>query len=760
MGQAVAERTILRKGEDWEAVADRVSLGNVSLVPADKRPKDEFKRMSDHMAKATLLMSGRHLQHGDETQPTRNSEVFTNCATAATSFALFLLLLNGSGVGRDYSDEMILVDYDHAPQLRCVLADTHPDFIWGRHESVRDARHKYGKGRKVRWHTVEDSREGWAKAMELYEVMTFQKIHSDKTLILDFSQVRCKGSPINGMQSRPSSGPVPTMDALMHVSTLKGLGLDPWLQAMYADHYLAECVLVGGARRAARMSTKSWRDRSVLDFIEVKRPIEYHGKTLEEVAFLREQKNPTSFLWSSNNSITVDEEFWELLNIPEPGPEGRRQLWRHAQKVFSRLVECAYGDGTGEPGIINADKLTTNLEGWDYEDAPYMGSKKFQVNGDTRLYLSLLAQAAKGMRYPMITNPCGEITLTVLGGYCVIADVVPFHADTLEEAEDAFRVATRALMRVNTMDSLYAREVKRTNRIGVGMTGVHEFAWKFFKVGFKDLVRPDFDLYFLAKARGRDPMGDGPATRAAAFWMTLARFSRAVKEEARSYAAVLGVVVPHTDTTIKPAGTTSKLFGLTEGWHLPAYAEYLRWVQFKEDDPLVAQYEALGYPIQRDLRSYRGMVIVGFPTVPTIATLGMGDELVLAGDATPEDQYRWLMLGEKYYIRGVDKDGHLLPESGNQISYTLKLKPEVVTIEEYRRVLLEWQSKVRCCSVMLQEDGSAYEYLPEEPLTKARYEEVLQSIKGQAEKEDVGFEHVDCASGACPVDFNGVAIPS
>jgi hypothetical protein len=753
MGQAVAERTILRPGEDWEQVASRVSFGNISLVSADKRPSDEFKMMNHHMAKATLLMSGRHLQHGDETQPTRNSEVFTNCATSATSFALFLLLLNGSGVGRDYSDSMILTDYDHAPQLRCVLSDDHRDFIWGRHESVRDAKHKYGKGRKVKWHTVDDSREGWAKAMEVYETMTFQKIHSDKTLILDFSNVRPKGAPIGGMQNRPSSGPVPTMDALMNVATLKGLGLDPWMQALYVDHYLAECVLVGGARRAARMSTKSWRDKSVLEFIEAKRPIEYQGLYVEQVAFVRDSKNPTSFLWSSNNSITVDEEFWELLGIPEPGPEGRRQLWKHAQKVFKRLVECSYGDGTGEPGIINADKLNVNLDGWDYEDGSYIGSQKFQVNQDTRLYLSLLASAAKEMKYPMITNPCGEIALTVLGGYCVIADVVPFHADTLDEAEDAFRVATRALMRVNTMDSLYNREVRRTNRIGVGMTGVHEFAWKFFRVGFKDLVNPDFEDYHMGRIRGRQ--SDDAGTRAADFWMTLARFSRAVKDEAYKYAQVLGVSVPHTDTTIKPAGTTSKLFGLTEGWHLPAFAEYMRWVQFKEDDPLVAQYEALGYPIQRDLKSYRGMVIVGFPTVPTIATLGMGDRLVLAGDATPEDQYRWLLLGEKFYIRGTDKEGNPLPrDSGNQISYTLKMKPEKVGIEAYAETLLQWQSKVKACSVMLQEDGSAYEYLPEEPLTKAKYEEVMRSIMGKADREDVGFEHVDCASGACPVDFS------
>jgi len=158
----------------------------------------------------------------------------------------------------------------------------------------------------------------------------------------------------------------------------------------------------------------------------------------------------------------------------------------------------------------------------------------------------------------LVVHNCGEISLLITGGYCVIADVVPFHADTLDEAEDAFRVATRALMRVNLMDSLYRKEVTRTNRIGVSMTGVHEFAWKFFQVGFRDLVNPDFTAYFEAFADPESARGAKFGTvRAAAFWLTLARFSRAVQDEAVGYAKFLGVAVPHTMTTIKPAGCAS-----------------------------------------------------------------------------------------------------------------------------------------------------------------------------------------------------------
>ncbi len=776
MGQAVAERTILRKvdpvtreelpknapkttpfeWETWGEVADRVAVGNASLIQ-DKNTKVEEALLRKHVANATLLMSGRHLQHGDRNQPRRNLEIFSNCATAATSFVLFYLLLNGSGVGRSYDDDMMLVNWDHAPNIRCVLDHTHKDFDWSAHESVRDARHKYGSGRDVMWFEVPDSREGWAKALEIWENAAFEKIHKDKMLILDFTKVRCKGSPIGGMQNRPASGPVPLMNAFYKAATLKGAGLSPWRQALYIDHYFAECVLVGGARRSARMSTKTWRDRNVLEFIEVKRPIEYNGMKFEDILERRAQggETPLGFLWSSNNSVMVDEEFWNLVAHKRGDDAYQSEDAKHARAVLRAVTQSAYGDGTGEPGLINADKLVQVDDGWEeLTKGTYVGSEKYQVSEDTELLLKRLATRVKRKKHHMITNPCGEIALNMLGGYCVIADVVPFHADTLDEAIEAFQVATRALIRVNTMNSLYQKEVARTNRIGVGMTGVHEFAWKFFKVGFRDLINPDFSII---PEEGDDwqtayevlHTHNNPRFRAAAFWFTLALFNKVVHDTAVAYSKELGVNVPHTMTTIKPAGTTSKLFGLTEGWHLPSMAWYVRWVQFRHDDPLIEEYRRAGYPT-RELVSYQGTVIVGFPTQPVIGELGMGDSLVTAYEATPEEQYKWLQLGETYWINGVDHT----KSYGNQISYTLKYSPKAVDYKHFKDMLVQYQSRIRACSVLPQEENSAYEYLPEESVTKAQYEALANAIKSVALSEEIGREHVDCGTGGCPIDFS------
>lgn len=197
--------------------------------------------------------------------------------------------------------------------------------------------------------------------------------------------------------------------------------------------------------------------------------------------------------------------------------------------------------------------------------------------------------------------------------------------------------------------------------------------------------------------------------------------------------------------------TTSKLFGLTEGAHLAAMREYLRWVQFRNGDPLIEEYRAKGYPV-RELVQYKGTTIVGFPTVPEIVTLGMGDLLVTAAEATPEEQYEYLRLMEKYWIDGFD--GETRHSKGNQVSYTLKYDPKVVSYQKFRRTLLDGQSSVKCCSVMPQTDTTAYEYQPEQPVTPEEFQQLLANIKDADMKQDIGLEHVDCGGGACPISFN------
>jgi hypothetical protein len=48
----------------------------------------------------------------------------------------------------------------------------------------------------------------------------------------------------------------------------------------------------------------------------------------------------------------------------------------------------------------------------------------------------------------------------------------------------------------------------------------------------------------------------------------------------------------------------------------------------------------------------------------------------------------------------------------------------------------------------------AYEYQPEQPVSKLEFEKIARAIANDNDgvKEDIGAEHLDCGSGACPID--------
>ena len=176
--------------------------------------------------------------------------------------------------------------------------------------------------------------------------------------------------------------------------------------------------------------------------------------------------------------------------------------------------------------------------------------------------------------------------------------------------------------------------------------------------------------------------------------------------------------------------------------------EYLRWVQYRNDDPKILKFKQKGYPV-RILSSYPGTTIVGFPTQPKICTLGMVEKLVTAAEATPREQYQYLYLLEKYWIQGVLEDGVTpLLESGNQVSYSLKYNPKKVSYAEFVETMLEGQPTIRCCSVMPQSDASVYEYQPEEMLTISRYQQIVSEIQ-EEQNEDIVLEDLKCESGVC-----------
>lgn len=700
-----------------------------------------------------------------------NGMMTGNCSTGIFSFLTFKLGLDGSGVGSDYSNATRRVNWDNMPYIRCVLDSDHPDYgkafseFSGGFDTLAEARLKYpSESETVRWFDIEDTSEGWVAAIAAIETATFHEKHREKLFVFNFSPIREEGRPIKGQQGRPASGPVPLMRAFMKMASIRGAGMPPWKQALFIDHYLAASTILGGVRRMARMATKWWKDPDVLEFIRIKRNV-----------------SKTGVLWTANHSILVDAEFWEDVKDPRTD----------AALIFQAATAAAYMDRSGEPGFINVDKLNQRRDTLDfvtednYLNDDYFGMK---FHPKTKEMCGKILGIVKKQPYFMIVNPCSEISLASYGGYCIVSDVDGGAAETKAEFIKACGLLAKFLVRTNRMTSIYAAETRRTNRIGVSLLGIHEMGWNIFNLTFPELIAMydriidmseaeirEWAATYLSKGAPVDPSRvlTFKEWQALNFWLTLAAGRDEAEEQARKYSAMLGLEAPHTTTCLKPGGTVSKVKVKTESANLPAYLYYMRWVQYEKDlpgqigNPVLQDLMDRGYPVQ-DISmtaQYPGKVVVGFPTKMPLADT-MGDKLVTASQASPEEHYRWLHLLEKFWLGGVNEDGSM---RNNMISYTLKFQvksedqPNGVTYEQFRDTILAWQPKIRCCafdaSQSIGEIKSAHAYVPEEPISAESYKDWMKKIV-RIDAEGYDNNSLQCASGICPIEDDRYEAPA
>lgn len=732
--------------QTWAERIAEVVAGNFSLDPRkDAIPRSEECSGEDRTAfeadkalshelgrRGIFVLSGRHLQHGDMDQANKVGELFTNCSTAMFSWAKFYLLMKGSGVGRSYDSDIHFVNWDFMPNCRFVLSSGHPDYQdWI--ESKEEAEHKYdSESDDVRWFSVGDSAEGWTKMVMVIETAAFHKNNQETTFVFDFTPVRCSNTPIKGQQNRPASGPIPLMKAMHQVARIKGLGWKPWKQALFVDHYISECVRLGGVRRSSRIGCKYWKDKDVIEFIDIKRG---------------------GWLWTANNSILVDEEFWEQANDPRPS---------HGRRVFEAAIAAAYYDETGEPGFINIDKLTWNNEGIeDINVDNYLNKDYYDSFGGfhrkTLQMIEYTLDKAKKKKYPFIVNPCAEIVKAIFGSYCIVGDVCLAYAKTKQDARDGVRMVAQALVRTNLMKFLYEAETKRTNRIGVSLIGIYEFMWNTFGINFHEAVTMDETYRNSAEGTAYLANNNVALKPIHDFWTFMAELEQIVDKEVTDISKVFGLKKPHTFICLKPGGTTPKIMDCTEAANAPAMDFYMRWVQFRADHPGLKEFADRGYPVRdvskSELRTnkdgktytvngYPNTFIVGFPTKMRI-TEEMGDHMVTASDITLQQNFAWLRLLEKYLLGGAGK--------GNQVSITIKYDPATLSMQDFMQTILEQQKTIRCCAVMPQTDTSSYIYTPEERITGEAYRNYMSNID-LMDREAVDIASLDCAGGNCGID--------
>lgn len=690
LGEDVFNRTYSREKsngekETWEECVDRVVAGSFRFLEGwpcgsswdEAKEAEELKR---HMLDFRVLAAGRHYwATGIDTE----SQFIDNCFMVghwnpediSDHFCFtFMRLMEGGGVGTNYSCRFIerLPELKHAVRPIIICDEIHKD--WKKRHTLA-GEHKKLLSMDIRkaglcdlcndfdkWHSegaimVEDSRQGWADALKavMCSAVTGEQV------VLNLTSIRPYGAKIRGFGGT-ASGPyflalmLRSVAAIMNDAIRRSFILTS-KDCNAIDHQIAVAVVSGNVRRSARLGCKHWKDPDIMEFLSCKEG---------EMA-----------LWTANISVEIDSEF--LSELEEPTSLASRIYW----EVISRSHK------NGEPGFWNSELCK-------FGRTDPLGA----VESD------MFAREREEVVAP---NPCGEIAGQDL---CCLGQINLSSCKTESDIYRAAELVTRMLIRATFSkkpDPRLQAQVNRNRRIGVGVTGLHNW-----------LVRSGLPYKYSIELEG--------------FFCGLYNHIRRV---ARTYSFELGIPEPVKVTAIAPCGTISLMPGVCQGIH-PAYAlRFIRRVLYSEADPgqvkLIEKAKREGHHIEDSVYSANTKCVSYLCEDPIVKLAASPEVLQDAHDIPLED-----MLGVQAMMQENFAD--------NAISYTVNFDNTKISEKELGEILMKFLPRLKGVTVM-----PFVHDRPQSPYQRLTQEEYNKLLKKK--RTVVAFNsETECATGACPIN--------
>jgi adenosylcobalamin-dependent ribonucleoside-triphosphate reductase len=231
-------------------------------------------------------------------------------------------------------------------------------------------------------------------------------------------------------------------------------------------------------------------------------------------------------------------------------------------------------------------------------------------------------------------------------------------------------------------------------------------------------------------------------------WKSL---NRVANQSACEMAKELGTQRPKNVSTVKPSGTLSKVMDTWEGIHKPLGRYIFNWINFSQKDPLVEKLQKAGYKWLLHPSEKEGILICfpvdngnHFDKVEVKRNDGSTEVIEINSESALTQLERYKKIQMYYCDQNVS----------NTISYDQSEKNDIVDW-----LLANWDIYVGV-SFMFRNDPTlsakdlGYEYLPQEVVTKDRYDNYLKEIKEIDFLNTETFEELEedgCAGGICPV---------
>jgi ribonucleoside-triphosphate reductase (formate) len=302
-------------------------------------------------------------------------------------------------------------------------------------------------------------------------------------------------------------------------------------------------------------------------------------------------------------------------------------------------------------------------------------------------------------------NPCAEILLGNKS-FCNLSEIdLNKFRDDSGGLGRAIWITARANYRqtlVNLEDGILQRTWHENNEYlrlcGVGLTGI--------------ATRPDLNQYDYKQ------------------------FKNIAVHGAYSMADELGTQRPKNVTTIKPSGTLSKIMDTTEGCHKPMGKYIFNNVNFSINDPMLPKLREAGYHVVTNPTDDHN-ALVTFQVAWENIRFDKEGELYVNHETAIEQLERYKLLMQSYV------------EQNCSITVSYK-EDEVPAIRHWLKA--NWNNYVGVSFLPI--DNNVYSYMPQEVVTKERYDEyVAQLTEVDFDGTDSALElsEDECASGVCPV---------
>jgi ribonucleoside-diphosphate reductase alpha chain len=308
------------------------------------------------------------------------------------------------------------------------------------------------------------------------------------------------------------------------------------------------------------------------------------------------------------------------------------------------------------------------------------------------------------------TNPCCEIALRP-NQFCNLTEINMGDNPTQEEFEARSKAAAfLGTLQASYTDFHYLRDIWRKNTekdalLGVSMTGI-----------------ASAENMYLDYVKG----------------------AKAVIEENKRIAAILGINSAARTTAVKPAGTTSLVLGTSSGIHAWHNDYYIRRIRLGKNEAIYT-YLSLYHPelIEDEFFSPTTQAVVSVP------------QKAPEGAITRHEHVIDLLERVKLISEEWVKTGHVKGENTHNVSCTVSVKEkEWPLVGDWM-----WENREAYNGLsVLPMDGGTYKQLPFEDITEEQYNELVKTLTTVDLSKIVEVndttnlnDQAACAGGACEV---------